>query len=152
MSTDPIMSEILDAVGVLQSGDRSGARIRLEGIWSRIAQDAQPIHECTLSHYMADVQDEAKQELAWDLRALDAALRCTDVDAQRHSQAPDIAAFMPSLHASLAEDYLALGDIARSKMHLEAAQRFADHLNNDAYGQTVRSGIDRIAGRLGDLA
>jgi hypothetical protein len=96
-SNDPIMTEIMAAIALLHGGDLSGARARLEAIWSRIADDPQPIHECTLSHYLADAQSDMADELAWDIRALNAALRCTDADAHRHSQALSIAAFMTSL-------------------------------------------------------
>jgi hypothetical protein len=37
-----------------------------------IANDPAPIHECALSHYMADAQDDIADELAWDLSALNA--------------------------------------------------------------------------------
>src|SRR5262245_44694620 len=116
--TDPTMGEIFAAIQLLQGGDRSGARTSLEAIWSRIASNPEPIHECTLSHYMADVQDDIADELAWDIRALEAARRCTDSDAKDHSQASSIAAFMPSLHTNLAEDYFKLGHLEQSRMHL----------------------------------
>jgi hypothetical protein len=148
MTTDLVMAEILAAIGLLHGGDRSGGRAKLEAIWSRISHDAEPIHECTLSHYMADAQDDVTQELAWDIRALDAALRCTDTDAQRQSQALSIAAFMPSLHANLAEDYFKLGDVALSKTHLATARDFASALQDDAYGQMLRGGIERLARKL----
>jgi hypothetical protein len=142
------MTEITAAAAVLQSGDRAGARARLESVWSRIAGDPEPVHECVLSHYMADVQDDPAEELTWDLRALDAALRCTDADARRHGQTFSVVAFMPSLHASLAGDYLKLGDVTRSREHLDAAQSFESALADDSYGQLIRSGIERLSGML----
>src|SRR5205085_9094605 len=102
--------EIMSAAARLQSGDRAGARTGLEAVWARIAANPEPMHEVALSHSMADAQDDPQQELGWDLRALEAALRCTDADADAHSQAASIAAFLPSLHVNLAEDYLKLGD------------------------------------------
>lgn len=148
MTTDLVMAEIMAGIGLIHGGDRSGGRAKLEAVWSRISSDPEPIHECTLAHYMADVQDEVAEELAWDIRALDAALRCTDTDAQRQSQALSIAAFMPSLHTNLAEDYFKLGDVARSQAHLATARNFASALKDDAYGQMLRRGIERLASKI----
>jgi hypothetical protein len=142
------MEEIRAATAVLHAGDRAAARSRLEDIWSRIADNPQPMHECALSHSLADVQDDIIDELAWDLRSLEAALRCTREDIERHSEAASIAAFLPSVHANLAQDYLKLGDLARSGEHLASARSFVSALPDDAYGQLVRNGIEHIAARL----
>jgi hypothetical protein len=149
MTTDPIMDEIMAAIVVLHRGNRAGGRSELESIWARIADDPQPIHACTLAHYMADAQDNLQDELAWDLRALDAALSCTDADAQRHSQAMSIAAFMPSLHLNLADDYLKLGDLTRARNHLASARTFTDKLADDGYGLMIGRGIERVAREVG---
>jgi hypothetical protein len=148
MSTDPIMTEIMAAIAKLHSGDRAGGRSGLEAVWSHIAKVPQPFHECVLSHYMADAQDDLEDELAWDRRALDAALRCTDADAQRHRQTLSIAAFMPSLHLNLGEDYFKLGDFARSKDHLVTARSLTSALADDAYGKLIHRGIERLARKL----
>jgi hypothetical protein len=145
-SHDPTMTEILAARARFRSGDRDGARNRLETIWSRIRADPAPIHEVFLSHYMADVQAAAADELPWDLRALSAAQRGVDADAPRQSDAVStITAFMPSLHLNLAEDYLRLGDLARSKEHLARARPFASDLADDSYGQCIREWIEALA-------
>ncbi|MBI1361472.1 MAG: hypothetical protein GC155_14435 [Alphaproteobacteria bacterium] len=145
---DPIMDEIMAGGLLLTRGDRAGARLELEAVWSRISANAQPIHEVTLSHTLADAQDDPAHELAWDLRALHAAQRCTDADAQRHSQVTTIAAFLPSLHANLAEDYLKLGDLPRARDHFESARGFTDRLGDDAYGHMIRGGLERLAIQL----
>jgi hypothetical protein len=149
MTADPIMADIMAAIAVLQGGDRAGGRAQLEAIWARIADRPEPIHECTLAHYLADAQDDLAEELAWDLRALAAGERCSDDDAQRHSRAQSIAGFMPSLHINLAEDYFKLGDHARSRTHLDAARAFSAALDDDPYGRMLRGGIARLAKQLG---
>jgi hypothetical protein len=148
MSDDPVMDEILAAITGFLRGDRVGGRAALETIWARIAHDRQPIHECTLAHYLADAQDDLASELAWDLRALSAARRCTDADAALHAGLPSIAVFLPSLHANLAEDYFKLRDLSRAREHLAAANTSAGHLKDDAYGRLVRGGIERLAQKL----
>lgn len=152
MTDDPIMTEIFAAIALLQGGDRLGGRKALETIWARIADAPAPLHACTLAHYMADAQDDLADELAWDIRALEAALRCTDAEAQRQGQGLPIAAFMPSLHINLADDYFRLGDVVRSRNHLEAAQSFAGHLANDSYGRMIHGGIARLASKLANGA
>jgi hypothetical protein len=149
VTTDPIMADIMAAIAVLQGGDRADGKAKLEAIWSRIESDPQPIHECTLAHYLADAQNNLADELAWDLRALDAGLRCSDADAQQHSRALSIAAFMPSLHVNLAEDYFKLGDKDRSRQHIASAREAVSHLADDGYGRMIRGGIERLARRLG---
>ena len=148
MNPDPIMDEIMAAIAVVRGGDRLSGRSMLEAIWVRIAEESQAIHECVLAHTMADVQDDIAKELAWDIRALDAALRCEDADAQRHSQALSIAAFMPSLHVNLAEDYLKLDDLAQSRIHLESARASVGELGDDAYAKIIVRGIERLAQQL----
>jgi hypothetical protein len=148
MTTDPIMADIMAAIAVLQGGDRAGGKAKLEAIWSRIEHDPQPFHECTLAHYLADAQDNIADELAWDLRALAAGQRCSDADVQANGGGHEIAAFMPSMHASLADDYLRLGDLTLSREHIAEARRFIDHLPDDGYGQLLRHGIERIAQKL----
>jgi hypothetical protein len=107
------------------------------------------MHAVALAHRLADLQDDPADELAWDIRALNAALTCTDADAQRHSTVSSkIAAFMPSLHASLGVDYFKLGDFARSKEHLALARRFVGELADDAYGKNIRRWIDNLANDL----
>ena len=148
MSDDPTMAEIMAAVALLHGGDRHGARNRLEAVWSRIANDPEPIHECVLSHYLADTQDDIHDELGWDIRALNAALRCTDAESHGNRQALPIASFLPSLHANLAEDYFKLGELERSKEHLAYARSHISNLADDPYGRMVRGGVERLAKRL----
>jgi hypothetical protein len=149
VNPDPIVTEVRDAVALAKGGDRAGARARLEALAARVTEDRQPFYECAVAHHLADAQDDIADELAWDIRALNAALRCADVEAERHGKA--IAGSMSSLHANLAEDYFKLGDFTRSREHLAAARGFVSHLTDDAYGQMVRGGIERLAGQLDAL-
>lgn len=145
MTTDPFTADLMAATALLRGGDKVGARVRLQALWDRIIGD--PVHEFVLAHQMADAQDDAKEELAWDLRALEAAQRSSDADVQRHYPQATLASFMPSLHINLAEDYFKLGDREQSRAHLTAAQSLAHHLGADAYGDLLRRGIERMATR-----
>jgi hypothetical protein len=63
---DSMMADITETIALLQTGDRSGARDRFAGIWSRMQPIPDPFQECVLSHYMADLQDAIDMELMWD--------------------------------------------------------------------------------------
>ena len=145
-ATDPFTTDLMAATAPMRAGDKAASRVALQALWDRIAGNS--VHEFVLAHQMADAQDDPKEELAWDLRALASAQRCTDADVQRHYPQATLASFMPSLHINLAEDYFKLGDLEQSRAHLTLAQSFAHHLAADAYGDLLRRGIERIAKKL----
>ncbi|MFJ1747086.1 hypothetical protein ACIOJD_12710 [Streptomyces sp. NPDC088116] len=72
-SEDAVMTRIGQAAMLLHGGDREEARNRFGELWTEIGEAGDPLHRCTLAHYMADTQDDPGDELAWDLRALTAA-------------------------------------------------------------------------------
>ena len=59
------MARLGEAIARSQQGHRRGAR-GLSPIWAEIADDGDPLHRCTLAHHLADVQDDPRDELAWD--------------------------------------------------------------------------------------
>lgn len=142
------MTEITTAVALLHGGNRAGARSQLQEVWSRISNAPLAFHKCVLSHFMADAQDAVTEELAWDIRALDAALHCTDAETQCYHHSLSILALMPSLHLNLAEDYFNLGDFSRSRNHLESACGLTGELPDNSYGQMIKRGIERVAKNL----
>jgi hypothetical protein len=73
MEHDAVLTGIGDAVALDYAGDREGASVRLAALWNEIHPDGEALHRCMLAHYMADVQADPRQELLWDLWALDAA-------------------------------------------------------------------------------
>ena len=145
-------AEIVAAIAMLQAGERNRGRAMLESIWSRISQAPNPIDECVLAHYMADVQDEPADELAWDIRALNAALRCADAEAQHIHPSLSISVFLPSLHLNLAEDYWNLNEADQSRAHLAKARLFMSALSDDGYGRMIRFGIEGLEMRLAGVA
>lgn len=148
MSEDSIMREIQAAIATLQGGARNEARQALADIWAKIQHDPMPLHECTLAHFMADAQDELQDELKWDQRALAAAIRCTDAEAKGHHDSLSIAAFMPSLHLNLGDDYLRLGDRVACQRHLAAGIAASADLPDTPYANMIRGGLGRLANRL----
>jgi hypothetical protein len=59
-----------------------------------------------------------------------------------------VAAFYPSLHLNLGEDYRKLGDLAIARRHLELGRAAAARLGDDPYGSMIRAGLDGLAERL----
>lgn len=144
---DKTMKQIEEAMALQHAGDLDGARRRFTEIWEQIAVDGDPFHRCVLAHYMADLQPDPQDELAWDLRALDAAASVTD-RAKQHDSSLAIRGFYPSLHLNLAADLHKIGDTKQARTHLAQAQEHLDALDDDAYGHGIRSAIQRLAGQL----
>ncbi|WP_406150880.1 hypothetical protein [Streptomyces sp. NBC_01012] len=175
VSGDVVMTRIGQAIMLLHAGDREEARNRLGAIWSELGEHGAALHRCTLAHYMADAQDDPGDELAWDLRALTAAEGLTgavdadpgvdagpgadaataahpaaDTDpAAEHRDAIALRAFVPSLHLSLAADYLKLQRFGCARIHLDRAWDAARMLeDDDAYGGGIRAAIGRMEQRM----
>jgi hypothetical protein len=55
----------------------------LERLWERVGITGDPLHRCSIAHTLADLQDDVRDELVWDRRALDAG---RSVDAERMAQ------------------------------------------------------------------
>jgi hypothetical protein len=99
---------------------------------------------------MADMQDDGATELAWDQRALDAALRCSDAAAKEHHASLSIATLMPSLHLNLGDDDFRIGVLRMSEHHLAEGRAAAANMPDSPYA-TIRGGLDCLAGRLSSL-
>ncbi|MFJ2597476.1 hypothetical protein [Streptomyces erythrochromogenes] len=147
-SEDAVMTRIGQAVILLHAGDREEARNRLGEIWQEIGEEGDSLHRCTLAHYMADAQDDPADELAWDLRALTAADALGDGRRAQREPLPAMRVFYPSLHLSLAADYLKLQRPEAARVHLARARAAAGALSDDGYGNGVRAAITRLERRL----
>jgi hypothetical protein len=145
---DEVMARIADAV-TLAAADRDAARTRLAAVWAEV-ETGDALHRCVLAHYLADLQDDVRDELRWDLRALAAA---DEVAAEERVPEADVAldvrTLYPSLHLNLGDDYRRLGAAARAREHLALAQAVEHVLPDDGYGRMIRGGIANLAGRLG---
>lgn len=139
---DAVLTRIGQVVMLLHAGDREEARRRLLDLWAELGEGADPLHRCTLAHYLADTQDDPLDELAWDLRALEA--------AEGAGGAVAVRALYPSLYLNLAADYVKLERTETAIAHLRRARGAAGVLGDDSYGDGVRAGILRLEGRLGE--
>ncbi|WP_336085533.1 hypothetical protein [Nocardia sp. SSK8] len=153
-TTDPIMARITAAVTESRSGDTDSARAALVALWSEIGPTGDPLHRCTLAHYLADLHDHPAEALTWDIRALDAADALTDDRLGAHHAGLRVAGFYPSLHLNLADNFRRLGVFPAAAHHLDAARARVDTLADDAYGTTIRRALDELttAVAAGDTA
>nr|WSY56549.1 hypothetical protein OG999_44705 [Streptomyces sp. NBC_00886] len=152
---EALLTRIGQVVMLHHGGDREEARERLLGLWAELGEDGDPLHRCTLAHYLADTQDDPTDELAWDLRALSAADELTDgrddADTGDVGQegASAVRAFYPSLHLNLAADYVKVGRPDAARTHLRRARGACTVLADDGYGNGVRAAIGRLELQLG---
>lgn len=145
---DALPTRIGQTVMLHHAGDREEARRRFLGLWAEIGAHGDPLHRCTLAHYLADTQDDPADELAWDLRALSAAEELAQDRPAGHEGALAARALYPALHLNLAADYARLGHAEAARAHLRQARGAAVALGDDGYGKGVRTAIGRLARRL----
>ncbi|MFF5084478.1 tetratricopeptide repeat protein [Actinoplanes sp. NPDC000266] len=150
MTTDPTLDRIGEAVARHHGqGDRDGAREMFARIWVDIGGErGDPLHVCVLAHSAADVQDDVRQELLWDERALTAAARLTDERVAEAGVPMTVAALYPSLHLSLADCHRRLGDLDLAREHLQQARERMSPLGDTDYGRLIRDGLDRMTQQL----
>ncbi|GGW44963.1 hypothetical protein GCM10010503_22420 [Streptomyces lucensis JCM 4490] len=142
---DAVLTRIGQVVMLHHGGDREEARSRFLDLWAELGEHGDPLHRCTLAHYLADTQDEPADELAWDLRALSAA---EELAGGRDGAPPSVRGFLPSLHLNLAADYVKLDRAEAARSHLRRARTAAGDLPDDGYGDGVRAAIRRLERRL----
>ncbi|MEU4269606.1 hypothetical protein [Streptomyces sp. NPDC026092] len=148
VADDGVLTRIGQATMLLHGGDREEARNRFVELWGQLGPEGDPLHRCTLAHYLADAQDDPDAELAWDLRALLAAEELYGERSAGHDSAVALRALYPSLHLNLAADYLKLQRLDAARVHLDRARVASEALDDDGYGNGVRAAIERLEARL----
>jgi|SRR5689334_1041434 len=148
---DDLMSRVTAAVQRGQAGERGTARQDLEAMWAEVERGVgDDFHRCVIAHFLADLQDDDRDELMWDERALVAVGGVSDERAQEFHGSLHVRGFMPSLYLSLADDHRRLGDADRAHEFLEKARATSDALGDDAYGELVRGALDKVGRALAD--
>ncbi|MGY0385441.1 hypothetical protein ACWZJV_00640 [Nocardioides sp. WG-D5] len=140
-AVDPTMDAITAAVTLGREGDVTRARDDLLAIWADLGVLGDPLHRCTLAHYLADLYTDAAVALIWDVRALDAADALTDERAQEHEASLQVAGFYPSLHLNIADNLRRLGAFTAAAEHIGVAEERAAALPGGPYGQMILTAI-----------
>ena len=141
---DPTMAAISAALGRAGSGDVESARRQLLAIWRQIGILGDPLHRCTLAHYLADLHDDPAESLVWDLRALDAAEALTDVRARQHHADLEVAGFFPSLYLNLADNFRRLGAFGVAAENISLAEQHLAAVPESPYGDEVRTAVREV--------
>ncbi|MEV0294680.1 hypothetical protein [Nocardia sp. NPDC050710] len=144
MTGDATMNAITEAVALGHAGHRDAARSALGELWTSLGPHGDPLHRCTLAHYLADLQEDAAQALAWDIRAIDAADAVSNERAEQYDPALDVRGFYPSLHLNLADNYRRLASFDAAQREVDAARATLHTLGEDGYGTTIRTALDGV--------
>ena len=141
------MEDIMQAVGLLRAGDRQAARERLLRLWDQWADGDGALQRCTIAHFLADTENDARAELEWDLLALEAATAARGPHG-REAAEPGLEGFLPSLYLNAGDAYRRLGEHESARRHAELGLGHACRLGDDRYGRTIRGGLERLLKRL----
>lgn len=141
---DPTMEAIGNAVALGRQGEQESARHDLLAIWQQMGPVGDPLHRCTLAHYMADLYQEPAEALIWDIRALDAADSLTDDRAQQHHASLQVAGFYPSLYLNIADNLRRLSAFNVAAKYIQNAKQHSSALPEGPYGATIIEAIDEV--------
>jgi hypothetical protein len=139
-------SDILDAVGRSQTGDREAGRAALLACWKQTASDDHA-QRCVLAHYLADTEPVLEDEVRWDERALAEFAHVADADLAPVG-IPAVAGLAPSLHLNLGDGYLRQGRTADADRQLRRGQKAVAVLGEDGYAAMVRRGLAGLEDRV----
>ena len=147
-SVPPVTDETMARIGAAMAQGPDDARRLLAEIWDDDGADA--LHRVAVAHYLADLQGDPHDELAWDRRALAEADALTDDRVDAAGVATPVRAFYPSLHLNLGESLRKVGDLAAARDQLARGRGSVDALPDDGYGRLIRTSLDDLAARLGE--
>jgi hypothetical protein len=141
------VEEIMQAVAIMQAGDRQQAREQLLELWEIWSEKDAPRECCTIAHFLADTEGDPRAELEWDLRALEAVTGARD--PVEHGQvAAGLESFLPSLHLNAGDAWRRVGEPSRAKCPAEIGLAHAHALNGDGYGDMIKAGLERLRSQL----
>jgi hypothetical protein len=143
MHPDPILAQVGEAIAVTGT-DRGRARTLLAALWAAVGDTGDALHRCAIAHAMADVQDAARDELEWDLRALAASAQLDDARLDAAGMAAMVADLMPSLHLNLADVYRRLGEPEAAREHAAKAHAALGAVVGEGAADLVRDALDRV--------
>lgn len=150
-----VTTRIGQAVILHRGGDREEARNRLRALWGELESAGGPMERMTVAHYLGQTQDDPRDGVAWDLRALavadelveERAVDATGAQRQRGGavrQLREVRALYPRLCLSLASGYARLGDIRGARLELSRARTALGAEWDERHGADLRAAADRL--------
>ena len=140
-----VIDEIRSGVRLRDAGKTAEARELLTALWPKVDAATDAFARCFLAHSLADVQDDPREELRWDLVALDAGEAVSDERAAEREIPGGRQGLLPSLHLNLAESYLRVGDEDRAREHYRSGLEMVPSLGDDSYGDSIREAFRTYA-------
>lgn len=139
-------ADIIAAVGLVLDGQRDDGEAALRRCWAQ-TDHSDHAQRCVIAHYLADLQPNLDDEVAWDERALAAYADVNDQDLAVIG-IPHAGGMAPSLHLNLGDGYLRQGHLDAARAQLTAGLEHQDALGRDGYGALIRQGLDRLGERI----
>ncbi len=138
--------QITSAVTTTMGGDAEGGRAALTRCWDATGPGDHAAR-CVLAHYLADLEPDLADEVAWDEQALVefASIGRSDLTAVGIT---DTRLLAPSLHLNLGDGYLRAGRREDARRALAEGYAAVELLPDDGYGDMIRGGLDGLAARL----
>jgi hypothetical protein len=136
----------MTAIELSLGGDKKAGLRELTCCWEQTTEADHAIR-CIIAHYLADLQPNLDDEVAWDERAL-IAFPHVGNDALAVIGIRDSQGLASSLHLNLGDGYFRQGRIEDAQAQLEAGLARQDALGEDEYGALVRSGLARLEQRI----
>jgi hypothetical protein len=142
---ESVIDEIRRAVRLREAGESRQARDLLTALWPTVDAGDDPFARCFLAHSLADVQDDPREELRWDVIALGAGKAVSEERASERAIPGGRRGLLPSLHLNLAESYVRVGDDERARAHYRAGLEYVPFLGHDSYGEDIREAFATYA-------
>jgi hypothetical protein len=145
-----VTDQLAAAMDLAHAGRRDEAAGLFEAIWSRLP-DRDRVRRLTVAHAMADLQDDPRDELAWDVLALEIAGRLSDEDLAQAGLDVSTESLYPSLHLNVAEAYRKVGDLDAARRHCAEGRAALAVLGSDPYGGMLIDAFARLEARIDRL-
>lgn len=130
----PIVKKCMEGMQAEGAGNAADAKRCFTEAWGLAASEYE---RAIAAHYLARHQDTPENELQWNQTALDNA-RLT----------PEAAGFMPSLLGSVGVSHEKIGNNEEALLHFREAETHLGLLQDDAYGDLVRTMVRNGLARL----
>ena len=140
-------ARILAAMDLTHAGRREEARRLFLEIWSGLGE-RELVHRLTIAHTIADLQDDPRDELAWDLVALGVAGRMSDAGLMEAGVDATTQSLYPSLHLNAGEAYRKVGDLDAARVHCAKGRAALAALGRDPYDGMLIDAFARLETRI----
>ena len=140
------LNNIIDTVEKQLSGQKEIAKQEFLDIINQGLSD--PLHICIVGHYFADLQENKKDELSWDLKSLEALEKLSDERLKEYHSSLSKEEFYPSICLNIADDYFCLNDNGKAEFYIKIADATSANLPENGYRTMIKNGIKRLKEKL----